>query len=168
MKAISSSHVACKEDMAMRSFDLSPLFHSSVGYDGMARIIDNMNREPVPSYPPYNIERLNEDGYRITMAVAGFGENDINIEVKENQLTIAGKVVRDDEKSKDRQYLHRGIAERAFERRFSLADHVKVMSAGLKNGLLHVDIIREIPEAKKAKIIPVNGSATRLVNAKVA
>lgn len=152
----------------MRSFDLSPLFHSSVGYDGMARILDNMNHERVPSYPPYNIERLNEDGYRITMAIAGFGENDINIEVQENQLTIAGKVVRDDEESTDRQYLHRGIAERAFERRFSLADHVKVMSAGLENGLLHVDIIRETPESKKVKIIPVNGSSAKLVDAKVA
>lgn len=152
----------------MRSFDLSPLFRSSVGYDGMARILDNMTREPAPTYPPYNIERLNEDGYRITMAVAGFGENDINIEVKENQLMIAGKVVKDDEESEDRQYLHRGIAERAFERRFSLADHVKVTGAGLENGLLHVDIVREIPEAKKPRTIPVNGSTAKLVNAKVA
>ncbi len=152
----------------MRSFDLSPLFRSSVGYDGMARMLNNMTQEPAPSYPPYNIERLDEDGYRITMAVAGFGENDLNIEVKENQLTISGKVVRDEEESKDRQYLHRGIAERAFERRFSLADHVKVIGADLENGLLHIDIVQEVPEAKKPRIIPVNGSTARLVNAKVA
>jgi molecular chaperone IbpA len=154
--------------MAMRSFDLSPLFRSSVGYDGMARMLNNMTQEPAPSYPPYNIERLNEDGYRITMAVAGFSENDLNIEVKENQLTISGKVVKDEDESKDRQYLHRGIAERAFERRFSLADHVKVTGADLENGLLHIDIVREVPEAKKPRTIPVNRSSNKLVEAKVA
>ena len=152
----------------MRSFDLSPLFRSSVGYDGMARMLNNMTQEPAPSYPPYNIERLNEDGYRITMAVAGFSENDLNIEVKENQLTISGKVVKDEDESKDRQYLHRGIAERAFERRFSLADHVKVTGADLENGLLHIDIVREVPEAKKPRTIPVNRSTRKLVDAKVA
>lgn len=152
----------------MRSFDLSPLFRSSVGYDGMARMLNNMTQEPAPSYPPYNIERLNEDGYRITMAVAGFSENDLNIEVKENQLTISGKVVKDEDESKDRQYLHRGIAERAFERRFSLADHVKVTGADLENGLLHIDIVREVPEAKKPRTIPVNRSSNKLVEAKVA
>jgi molecular chaperone IbpA len=154
--------------MAMRSFDLSPLFRSSVGYDGMARMLNNMTQEPAPSYPPYNIERLNEDGYRITMAIAGFGEDDLNIEVKENQLTISGKVVKDEDESKDRQYLHRGIAERAFERRFSLADHVKVTGADLENGLLHIDIVREVPEAKKPRTIPVNRSTRKLVDAKVA
>ena len=152
----------------MRSFDLSPLFRSSVGYDGMARMLNNMTQEPAPSYPPYNIERLNEDGYRITMAIAGFGEDDLNIEVKENQLTISGKVVKDEDESKDRQYLHRGIAERAFERRFSLADHVKVTGADLENGLLHIDIVREVPEAKKPRTIPVNRSTRKLVDAKVA
>ena len=152
----------------MRSFDLSPLFRSSVGYDGMARTLNNMTQEPAPSYPPYNIERLNEDGYRITMAIAGFGEDDLNIEVKENQLTISGKVVKDEDESKDRQYLHRGIAERAFERRFSLADHVKVTGADLENGLLHIDIVREVPEAKKPRTIPFNRSTRKLVDAKVA
>lgn len=152
----------------MRSFDLSPLFRSSVGYDGMARMLNNMTQEPAPSYPPYNIERLNEDGYRITMAVAGFGEDDLNIEVKENQLTISGKVVKDEDESQDRQYLHRGIAERAFERRFSLADHVKVTGADLENGLLHIDIVQEVPEAKRPRTIPVNRSTRKLVDAKVA
>ena len=102
------------------------------------------------------------------MAVAGFGENDITIKVIEIELTISGKVVRDDEEPKDRQYLHRGISDRAFKRRFSPADHVNIRGAGLENGLLNVDIVWEIPEAKKPKIIPVNGSNKKLVNSKVA
>ena len=146
----------------MRSFDLSPLFRSSVGYDGMARTLNNMTQEPAPSYPPYNIERLNEDGYRITMAIAGFGEDDLNIEVKENQLTISGKVVKDEDESKDRQYLHRGIAERAFERRFDLADFIKVQGAELVNGLLHVELAREVPEEKKPRKIIIAGGTPKL------
>lgn len=102
------------------------------------------------------------------MAIAGFGENHITIKVKEIELTISGKVVRDDEEPKDRQYLHHGISGRAFERRFSLAGHVNIRGAGLENGLLNVDIVREIPEAKKPKITPVNGSNKKLVNSKVA
>jgi molecular chaperone IbpA len=152
----------------MRSFDLSPLFRSSIGYDGMARLLDNMAPEAASTYPPYNIERLDEDGYRITMAVAGFREDDLTIEIKENQLTIAGKVVKSDDAAEGRNFLHRGIAERAFERRFSLADHVQVTGANLENGLLHVDIVREVPEAMKPRIIPVNNATRRLAKEKAA
>ena len=146
----------------MRSYDLSPLFRTSVGFDRMARMMDALAQDATPSYPPYNIEKLGEDAYRITMAVAGFGEDDLSIEVKENQLRVTGRLGKDEDEP-ERQFLHRGIAERAFERRFSLAEHIKVRDAMLENGLLHVDLVREVPEEAKPRQIPiVGGGAKRL------
>lgn len=138
----------------MRRYDFSPLFRSSVGFDHLARVLDNVSGEQATGYPPYNIEKTGDDSYRVTMAVAGFGENDIDIRTQDNKLVIAGRV----EKSGDdesRAFLHRGIAERAFERTFSLADHVKVSTASLENGLLHVELVREVPEAMKPRTIAI-------------
>ena len=139
----------------MRStLDLSPLFRSTIGFDRMSRLLDAATRvdESALSYPPYNIEVLSEDAYRITMAVAGFGEGDIGITAQENSLVITGKLAKADD---DRKFLHRGIAGRAFERRFELADHIKVAGASLVNGLLHVDLAREVPEAMKPRSIKI-------------
>lgn len=142
----------------MRSFDLSPLFRSTVGFDRLSRLMDAATRvdDSALSYPPYNIERTGEDTYRITMAVAGFGESDLNITTQDNQLLISGKLGKEDDKQ---SYLYRGIAGRAFERRFTLADHIRVNGASLVNGLLHVDLVREVPEAMKPRQIKINGSA---------
>ena len=147
----------------MRPFDLSPLYRSTIGFDHLASMLDSippLNGE-ASTYPPYNIERLADNEYRITMAVAGFGKDDINIELKENALTVRG-----DKKDggKDMTYLHRGIATRAFERRFQLADHVEVRGADLENGLLHIDLARELPEAMKPQSIEIgNGDVSRKV-----
>ena len=140
----------------MRNFDLTPLYRSTVGFDRFAGVLDQLmaGDAPQPSYPPYNIEKTGDDSYRITVAVAGFGENDLNVEVKEGQLTVTANK-RDAEGEKP-VYLHRGIAERGFERRFQMADHVRVSGAELVNGLLHVDLEREIPEALKPKTISIN------------
>jgi molecular chaperone IbpA len=140
----------------MRTFDLAPLYRSTVGFDRLFSMLDGF--EAAPGYPPYNIERTGENDYRITVAVAGFGENELSIEVKENALTIKGeKQVKEEKKG---EMLYQGIAARAFERVFQLADHVQVKAAGLENGLLHVDLVREIPEAKKPRQIPIsNGKA---------
>jgi len=136
----------------MRTFDLAPLYRSTVGFDRLFSMLDGF--EATPGYPPYNIERTGENDYRITVAVAGFGESDLSIEAKENTLTIRGnKQDRDEQKSNE--VLYQGIAARAFERVFQLADHVKVQGARLENGLLHVDLVREIPEAKKPRQIPI-------------
>lgn len=138
----------------MRDFDLSPLFRNSVGFDRMARLMDNLHQENTPTYPPYNIEKLDEESYQISMAVAGFADADLDIEVQENQLKITGR--REASEAEDeRNFIHRGIAERAFERRFSIAEHIKVTGAKLENGLLHVKLVREIPEAKKPKAIKI-------------
>lgn len=142
----------------MRTFDMTPLFRNSVGFDRMARLLDGVATDQAPTYPPYNIEKVDEEAYRITMAVAGFAESDLDVEVKENQLTVTGRVEKQDANGNDRQYLHRGIAERAFERRFNLADHIKVAGANLVNGLLHIDLVREVPEAMKPKSIAINGN----------
>ena len=138
----------------MRSFDLSPLFRSTVGFDHLTRMLDAATRvdEAALSYPPYNIEKTGEDAYRITMAVAGFSEEDIDITAKEHTLLIAGKARKEDPSV---QFLHRGIAGRSFERRFELADHVKVVSANLVNGLLYVELAREVPEAMKPRSIKI-------------
>ena len=138
----------------MRTYDLSPLFRSTVGFDRLSRLMDSALRgeETAPAYPPYNIERTGEDTYRISMAVAGFGEDDIAITVQENALTISGKVAKEEG---ERTFLHRGIAGRAFERRFELAEHIKVKEASLRNGLLHVDLVREVPEAAKPRTIKI-------------
>ncbi len=136
----------------MRHFDFAPLYRSTIGFDRMAQLLDNIGGTDEATYPPYNIERLGENEYRITMAVAGFGEADIKIEVKENALNVRGDKGPDDQ---SRQFLHRGIAARAFERRFQLADYVEVKGADLKDGLLHVDLVRNIPERMKPRVIPV-------------
>lgn len=141
----------------MRTFDLSPLFRSSVGYDRISRLMDAASRadEAQLSYPPYNIEQDGEDSYRITMAVAGFSDDEITITAQENQLVVAGKPVKDETA---RNYLHRGIAGRAFERRFELADHIRVVGASLANGLLHVELKREVPEAMKPRTIKIESA----------
>ena len=137
----------------MRQYDLSPLFRSTVGFDRMTRLLETaLAPEESPSYPPYNIEKLNETNYRITMAVAGFGREDIEIVVKENTLTIKGKGQPQDETS---QFLHRGIAARSFERRFQLADHIEVKSAELRHGLLTITLERRLPEALKPRVIEI-------------
>lgn len=140
----------------MATFDLSPLYRSTVGFDRLFRMLDQFGGvdNGGNSYPPYNIERTGENAYRITMAVAGFGENDLSIEAKESVLTVKGE--RNEEVEKDRDVLYRGIAGRAFERRFQLADHVEVRGAKLENGLLHIDLVREIPEALKPRKIAIN------------
>lgn len=136
-------------------FDLTPLYRSTVGFDRLARMLDEASAVEAPTYPPYNIERLSEDEYRITMAVAGFGPGDISIEVKGAALTVTGKKSGTPEIKVE--YLHQGIASRVFERRFQIADHVQVQGASLENGLLHISLKREVPEALKPRNIPVNG-----------
>ena len=148
----------------MRAFDLSPLFSNTVGFDRMARLLEQVPSEAAPSYPPYNIRKTGENAYRVTLAVAGFGEDEISIEVKENMLTVAGKVAK--ENGANESYLHRGIATRAFERRFNLADHIQVSGASLDKGLLHIDLVREVPEALKPRKIAIDsGSQKRIVKA---
>ena len=148
----------------MRHFDLSPLYRSTVGFDRLFSLLDQVSGvEAANSYPPYNIERTGENDYRISVAVAGFAEEDLAIETRENTLIIKGaKDGRGDEAGKS-EVLHQGIAARAFERRFQLADHVSVTGASLKNGLLHVDLVREIPEASKPRRIQIG--AGKLVEA---
>ena len=138
----------------MRSYDFSPLFRYSVGFDRMQRLLDAASARPdtTSGYPPYNIESLDEDAYRVTMAVAGFSEDDLNITVKENSLNVTGNPGGGTEEA---AYLHRGIAGRAFERRFDLADHVKVVGANLENGLLFIDLEREVPEALKPRKVDI-------------
>lgn len=140
----------------MRNFDLSPLYRSAIGFDRLASMLDAANRsnEQQPSYPPYNIELRGENEYRITMAVAGFDKAELDIQTENGNLTITGRKVPDEQ---EHQYLYQGIAARNFERRFQLADHVRVVSASMENGLLHVDLIREIPEAMKSRRIDING-----------
>src|ERR1043166_5276510 len=144
------------EDMVMDRFDFSPLFRSTIGFDRLARLVDAATHvdSAALSSPPYNIEKVAEDAYRLTMAVAGFSRDEIEMVVQENTLFITGKAQKEDENGR---YLHRGIARRAFERRFSLADHIKVTGASLDNGLLHVDLVREVPEAMKPRQIPIAG-----------
>jgi molecular chaperone IbpA len=155
-----------KEGMLMRTFDLAPLYRSTVGFDRLFSMLDGF--EAAPGYPPYNIERTGENEYRITVAVAGFGEDELSIESKENTLTIKGaKQVKEEQNG---EVLYQGIAARAFERVFQLADYVQVKAAAVENGLLHVDLVREIPEAKKPRQIPIgNGNAKpQAVDSKVA
>ncbi len=150
----------------MRTFDLAPLYRSTVGFDRLFSMLDGFDSTAAPGYPPYNIERTGENDYRISVAVAGFGEKDLSIEAKENTLTIKG------EKSKEEtakgEVLYQGIAARAFERVFQLADHVQVKGATIENGLLHVDLVREIPEAKKPRQIPIGNAKPTLVEAQAA
>jgi molecular chaperone IbpA len=141
--------------MVMDRFDFSPLFRSTIGFDRLARLVDTATRvdNSALSYPPYNIEKTGEDSYRLTMAVAGFARNELDITVHENTLIVTGKAQNEEENGR---YLHRGIARRAFERRFSLADHLKVTGASLDTGLLHVDLVREVPEAMKPRTIAIS------------
>ena len=144
-------------------FDFSPLSRSTVGFD---RLFDTLGQvaqfDAGQSYPPYNIERTSENRYRVTVAVAGFGEKDLNVEVKDNVLTIAGK--HDDaEKSEGKSVLYQGIAGRAFERKFQLADHVEVRGAKLENGLLHVDLEQIVPEEKKPRRIQINAPELKTI-----
>lgn len=136
----------------MRHFDFAPLYRSTIGFDRMAQLLDSLGSTDEGAYPPYNIERLGDNEYRITMAVAGFTEAEIRIEVKEQSLTVKGEKVPED---KERQFLHRGIAARSFERRFQLADYVEVTGAEMKDGLLHVDLQRNIPERMKPRTVPI-------------
>ncbi|WP_075217793.1 Hsp20 family protein [Mongoliimonas terrestris] len=139
----------------MRQVDFSPLYRSTVGFDRLFSMLDQMASAEggAQTYPPYNIERTGENAYRITLAVAGFADTDLSIEARENTLTVKGDKKPADDKSAE--VLYRGIASRAFERRFQLADHVEVKGAALQNGLLHIDLAREIPEEKKARQIPI-------------
>ncbi len=137
-------------------FDLSPLYRTTVGFDRLAQLLAEMAGDNAPNWPPYNIERLGENEYRITMAVAGFGPEDLKIEVKDNTLIVSG---RRPEKFAKGEVLHQGIAARSFERRFQLADYVEVVDAELENGLLHISLKRELPESMKPKQIPIKTSA---------
>ncbi len=141
----------------MRTFDFAPLHRATIGFDQIADMMDRVLTNDVaqPSYPPYNIEKTDADTYRISVAVAGFSENDLSVEVKENSLVVAGKKAAED---KERSYLHRGIATRAFERRFALADHVRVTGASHENGMLNIDLKREVPEALKPRRIEISSS----------
>src|SRR5579875_3773737 len=138
----------------MDRFDFSPLFRSTIGFDRLMRAIDAASRldNATLAYPPYNIEKTGEETYRLTMAVAGFAPDEIEVTVHENSLLVSGKAKKDEDETR---YLHRGIARRAFERRFSLADHLKVTGASMDNGLLHVDLVREVPEAMKPRTIKI-------------
>lgn len=141
----------------MRHFDLAPLYRSTVGFDRLFSLLDQATSvESVSGYPPYNIERTGENTYRISIAVAGFTEDTLAIEAKDNALTVRGGRKEQDEEDKRSHVLYQGIASRAFERRFQLADHVHVVGAALENGLLHIDLIREVPEAKKPRLIPIS------------
>jgi molecular chaperone IbpA len=141
----------------MRPIDLSPLYRSTVGFDRLFDLIDSVTglEQTAASYPPYNIERLGENDYRITMAVAGFAQDEIRVDVKEQTLTVAGAKKPEE---KERQYLHRGIAARNFERRFQLADHVEVKGADLQDGLLHIELVRNVPERLKPRTIAIGGA----------
>lgn len=152
----------------MRSFDLTPLYRATVGFDQIADLMDRALASDVGqnSYPPYNIEKTADDAWRISIAVAGFAENDLTIEVKDRSLHVTARKVEDET---DRKYLHRGIATRAFERRFHLADHVRVMGASHENGMLNIDLVREVPEALKPRRIEIASSGktdANLVEAK--
>ncbi len=150
----------------MRHVDFSPLYRSTVGFDRLFSLLDNMGQpeQSAPAYPPYNIERTGDDEYRITMAVAGFSEDNLDIEAKENTLLVKGSQ-KADEKSEG-EMLFQGIAARNFERRFQLADHVEVRSAKLENGLLHIALVREIPEAMKSRKIAIGGADSKQIEGK--
>ena len=148
----------------MTAFDLSPLFRTAIGFDRLANTLEAAYRGEPTAYPPYNIELLGEDHYRITMAVAGFSEDDLDIQVKEGVLSVSGG--RKEEGKEEGKYLYRGIANRSFERRFQLADYVRVEGAELKNGLLHIVLVREIPEAMRGRRIEIGGGSDRLIEGK--
>ncbi|MEO0357754.1 MAG: Hsp20 family protein [Pseudomonadota bacterium] len=148
----------------MRNFDFAPLYRASVGFDQIADLMDRVltHENTTTSYPPYNIEKTAEDGYRISVAVAGFSETELSVEVKENALHISAKKPDD---ADGKTYLHRGIATRAFDRRFHLADHVRVSGASHENGMLNIDLVREVPEALKPRRIEIQTGDTLQVEA---
>lgn len=148
----------------MRNFDFSPLYRATVGFDRMADMMDRaMSADQVQStYPPYNIEKIDENAYRISIAVAGFSADDLSVELREGQLIVAAKKA---EGGVERAFLHRGIATRAFERRFALADHVKVTGAETADGMLHIDLVREVPEALKPRRIEITSTAGKTFDA---
>lgn len=147
----------------MRTLDFAPLYRSTVGFDHLTQLLDSIvqREQNQPSYPPYNIERLDKDQYRITMAVAGFTEAELDIQSEQQTLKVKGQKAAED---KERHYLHQGIAARNFERVFQLAEHIRVEAASLENGLLHIDLRREVPEAMKPRQIRI-GSAEHLIEA---
>ena len=149
------------------AFDFSPFYRDTVGFDRVFDMLDSVvSQRATDGYPPYNIERAGDDTYRIVMAVAGFSEAELNITQKEDELLVTG---RSQPGAEEKEYLYRGIAAREFERRFQLADHVQVLSAGMENGLLHVALKREVPEALKPRTIPVNGvEGPKVIEAKKA
>jgi molecular chaperone IbpA len=144
---------------SMRTYDLTPFYRSTVGFDRLFSLLDQATSDGSPGYPPYNIERTGDNAYRISVAVSGFGKDELSIVAKENTLTIKGEKVANENSKAQAEVLYRGIAARAFERVFQLADFVVVKNASLENGLLHVDLVREIPEAKKPRQIPIGGAA---------
>lgn len=147
----------------MRAFDFAPLLRSSVGFENLNRLADLATRgDTGDAYPPYNIEKTGEGAYRISMAVAGFAENELDLTVQETMLIITGKATESD--NGEREYLHRGIAKRAFERRFQLADTIKVIGASYEHGLLNIDLVREVPEHKKPRKIEIGGSPGRVID----
>ncbi len=143
----------------MRNYDLTPLLRATVGFDRMFNMLDTVTRldQSAPSYPPYNIEKTGEDSYRIVMAVAGFGEADLKVTAQENSLVVTGR--KDKAPEARERYLHRGIATRTFERRFDLADHIRVIGARIENGLLRIELVRELPEAMKPRNIAIETGA---------
>lgn len=145
----------------MTTYDLSPLYRTAIGFDRLADMLTNASRVDGNGYPPYNIEARGEDEYRISMAVAGFSESDLEIVTEQNTLTVSGARAAEDE-DEDREFLYRGIATRSFERRFQLADHVRVVSARLENGLLHIELKRELPEQMKPRRIEIGDSRSTL------
>jgi molecular chaperone IbpA len=156
--------VASQEDI-MRAFDLSPLHRSTIGFDRLFTLLDQGAGFETPTYPPYNIERTDENAYRISLAVAGFTDTDLTIEVKENALSVRGEKAAE-ASEKTPVFLHQGIAARAIERRFQIADHVVVTGAKLENGLLHIDLVREVPEEKKPRQVPISaGSPAKALEA---
>jgi len=147
-----------EEDMIMLNYDLSPFYRSTVGFDRLLSMLDKVagGEQSAPTYPPYNIERTSENAYRITLAVAGFGESELTVETRDNTLTVRGSKETGRTDDAKREVLYQGIAARAFERRFQLADHVVVTGAASENGLLHIDLVREVPEAQKPRTIAIN------------
>ena len=143
----------------MRTFDLTPFYRSTIGFDRLFSLLDQATPDGSTGYPPYNIERTGENAYRISVAVSGFAQGELSIVAKENTLTIKGEKVANENVKEKAEVLYRGIAARTFERVFQLADFVVVKNASLEHGLLHVDLVREIPEAKKPRNIPISASA---------
>jgi molecular chaperone IbpA len=145
----------------MRSFDFTPYRRSTVGFDRLFDFLENASRAEPDNYPPFDIEKLSDDSYRITLAVAGFRQNELDITARQNMLVVTGR--KEDARNKDGNFLHMGIATRAFERRFELADFVRVEAADLRDGLLSIELVREIPDAMKPRKVAINGGASHTI-----